>query len=269
MSFLIVFITRRPSFTRTFSTRHGLPARLELRRFHPVDANRYFLFLRDSNIRALRNVFSGARFIGTSPIYTNEKVTWKVMNYPGPWVPETDGATADRVHATYFDMAEETDENVDVLRRRVVKHDALRESLEAARVVDRDGQLVLETDVVVVGSGAGGSLVCGGACGSGGLLRGRRAAREDEAADPHRREGRLHRARRIPPARAPDDAAHVRDGILGSRGLWPDDPDGVHRSGDRKAGRWVRDDEPRPGLRPSETGHQGLARSLRRRVRLR
>src|SRR4030095_13310907 len=159
MRCLIDFINILPSFTRTFSTRHGLPARLELRRFHPVDANRYFLFLRDSNIRALRNSFSGARFIGTSPIYTNEKVTWKVMNYPGPWVPETDGAPADRVHATSFDMAEETDENVEVLRRRVVKHDALRESLEAARVVDRDGQLVLETDVVVVGSGAGGSFV--------------------------------------------------------------------------------------------------------------
>src|SRR5262245_7975592 len=83
MRFLIDFINILPSFTRTFSTRHGLPARLELRRFHPVDANRYFLFLRDSNIRALRNIFSGARFIGTSPIYTNEKVTWKVMNYPG------------------------------------------------------------------------------------------------------------------------------------------------------------------------------------------
>jgi choline dehydrogenase-like flavoprotein len=159
MRFLIDFINVLPSFTRTFSTRHGLPARLELRRFHPVDANRYFLFLRDSNIRALRNIFSGARFIGTSPIYVNEKVTWKVMSYPGPWVRESEGATAGLAHTTSFDMAEETEENVAVLRRRVVRHDALRESLEAARVVDRNGQLVLETDVVVVGSGAGGSFV--------------------------------------------------------------------------------------------------------------
>ena len=159
MRFLVDFVNILPTFTRTFSTRYGLPARLELRRFHPVDANRYFLFLRDSNIRALRNIFAGARFIGTAPIYVNEKVTWKAMNYPGPWVRESEGATADLGRSTSFDMAEETDDNVAVLRRRVVRHDALGESLEAARVVDRDGQLVLETDVVVVGSGAGGSFV--------------------------------------------------------------------------------------------------------------
>ena len=159
MRFLIDFINILPSFTRTFSTRYGLPARLELRRFHPDDANRYFLFLRDSNIRALRNIFTGARFIGTSPIYTNEKVTWKIMNYPGPWVRETAKADADLGHATSFDMAAETEENVAVLRRHIVRHDALRESLEAARVIDRPDRLVLETDVVVVGSGAGGSFV--------------------------------------------------------------------------------------------------------------
>ena len=159
MRFLVDFVNVLPTFTRTFSTRYGLPARLELRRFHPVDANRYFLFLRDSNIRALRNIFSGARFIGTAPIYVNEKVTWKAMNYPGPWVRETDGATADLARTTSFDMAEETEDNVAALRRRVVRHDALGGGLEAARVVDGDGRLVLETDVVVVGSGAGGSFV--------------------------------------------------------------------------------------------------------------
>ena len=159
MRFLLDFINILPTFTRTFSTRHGLPARLELRRFHPDDANRYFLFLRDSDLRPLRNIFSGARFIGTAPIYVNEKVTWKLMNYPGPWVGEAEGATADRARSTSFDMAEETEDNVAALRRRVVRHDALRETLEVARVVDGDGPLVLETDVVVVGSGAGGSFV--------------------------------------------------------------------------------------------------------------
>jgi len=159
MRFLVDFVNVLPTFTRTFSTRYGLPARLELRRFHPVDANRYFLFLRDSNIRALRNIFSGARFIGTAPIYVNEKVTWKAMNYPGPWVRETDGATADLGRTTSFDMAEETEDNVAALRRRIVRHDALGGGLEAARIVDGDGRLVLETDVVVVGSGAGGSFV--------------------------------------------------------------------------------------------------------------
>ena len=56
-------------------------------------------------------------------------------------------------------MAQETDDNVAVLRRRVVAHGALREGLEAARIVGGSDRLVLETDVVVVGSGAGGSFV--------------------------------------------------------------------------------------------------------------
>ena len=86
MKFLIDFVDVLPTLTRTFSNRYGLPAWLQLRHFHPDDANRYFLFLRDSNIRALRNVFTGAKFIGTAPIYINEKVAWKVMRYPGPWL---------------------------------------------------------------------------------------------------------------------------------------------------------------------------------------
>ena len=59
MKFLIDFVNVLPTLTRSFSNRYGLPARLQLRWFHPDDANRYFLFLRDSNIRALRNIFSG------------------------------------------------------------------------------------------------------------------------------------------------------------------------------------------------------------------
>jgi choline dehydrogenase-like flavoprotein len=159
MKFLIDFLDVLPTFTRTFANRYGLPAHLEFRWFHPVDANRYFLFLRDSNLRALRNIFTGAKFIGTAPIYTNEKVTWKVMGYPGPWLQDPAKLLADRAHATSFDMAKETDDNVALLRRRVVTHDALRTGLEAARVVSGTDRLVLETDVVVVGSGAGGSFV--------------------------------------------------------------------------------------------------------------
>ena len=127
MKFLIDFVNVLPSLTRTFSNRYGLPARLQLRRFHPDDANRYFLFLRDSNIQALRNIFSGAKFIGTAPIYTNETVAWKVMRYPGPWLLDPAKPDADLAHATSFDMARETDENVAILRRRVVAHGALRE----------------------------------------------------------------------------------------------------------------------------------------------
>ena len=159
MKLLIDFLNVLPTLTRTFSTRHGLPARLQFRRFHPDDANRYVLFLRDSRVRPLRNIFSGAKFIGTAPIYTNEKVVWKTMNYPGPWVLDPTKPTADRGHATSFDMAKETDENVTTLRRRVVAHDTLRAGLETAAVVTGSDHLVLETDVIVVGSGAGGSFV--------------------------------------------------------------------------------------------------------------
>ena len=159
MKALIGFLDVLPTLTRTFSTRHGLPARLAFRRFHPDDANRYVLFLRDSELRPVRNIFSGAKYIGTAPIYTNEKVVWKVMNYPGPWVLDPTRPTEDRGHATSFDMAKETDENVAVLRRRVVGHDALRAGIETAGVATGSDRLVLETDVVVVGSGAGGSFV--------------------------------------------------------------------------------------------------------------
>jgi len=159
MKFLIDFVNVLPTFTRTFSNRYGLPARLQLRRFDTDDANRYFLFLRDSSIRALRNVFAGAKFIGTAPIYTNEKVAWKFMRYPGPWLLDPAKPDADLAYSTSFDMARETDENVAALRRRVLAHGALREGLEAAKVVGGSDGLVLETDVVVVGSGAGGSFV--------------------------------------------------------------------------------------------------------------
>jgi choline dehydrogenase-like flavoprotein len=158
MKLLIDFLNVLPTLTRTFSTRHGLPARLQLRRFHAADANRYFLFLRDSSLRPLRTIFMGAKFIGTAPIYTNEKVVWKAMGYPGPWVRDPATAAMDRTHATSFDMARETDENIAILRRRVVPHAGVRTGMESAAVAASD-QLVLETDVVVVGSGAGGSFV--------------------------------------------------------------------------------------------------------------
>ena len=159
MKFLVNFLNVLPTFTRSFATSHGLPARLQFRHFRADDANRYFLFLRDSDLRALRNIFSGAKFIGTVPLYTNEKVVWKLMNYPGPWLLDPSKPKADLAHATSFDMAAETESNVADLRRRVVPHDKLRTQLEAARVVGGSNDLVLETDILVVGSGAGGSFV--------------------------------------------------------------------------------------------------------------
>src|SRR5262249_20082681 len=142
-----------------FATRHGLPAPLQFRRFHPDDANRYFLYLRDSGLRPLRNIFSGAKFIGTAPLYTNEKVVWKLMNYPGPWLLDPAKPTADRGRATSYELTQETDENVALLKSRVVSHAALRTDLKAAAVVNGSDHLVLDADVVVVGSGAGGSFV--------------------------------------------------------------------------------------------------------------
>jgi choline dehydrogenase-like flavoprotein len=159
MRTLINFLDLLPTFTRTFNTRLGLPANLRFRRFHTDDANRYFIFLRDSNIRTLRNIFTGARFIGTVPIYVNEKVIWKAIRYPGPWLLDAAKPHSDLAAATSFDMAQETDDNMAVLRRRVVAHEALPTALEAARIVSGPDHLVLETDVVVVGSGAGGSFV--------------------------------------------------------------------------------------------------------------
>lgn len=156
---LLDFLNILPTFTRTFATERGLPERLQLRRFRPIDANRYFLFLRDSGLRPLRTIFTGAKFIGTAPIYTNETVVWKAMNYPGPWLRDPARPNADRGSATSFDLARETDDNVATLRRRVVEGDVPRGGLDTAPVVKGTEGLVLETDVLVVGSGAGGSLV--------------------------------------------------------------------------------------------------------------
>ncbi len=161
MKFLIDFLNVLPMITRTFRRQHGVLPHGQLRHFHADDANRYFLYLRDSEIRALRNIFSGAKFIGTAPLYTNEKVVWRMMNYPGPWLLDPAKPAADRAHGTSFDMAAETESNVADLRRRVVPHDKLPTGLEAARVVEQSNSdnLILETDIVVVGSGAGGSFV--------------------------------------------------------------------------------------------------------------
>src|SRR5215469_3659960 len=159
MRTLVNFLDLLPTFTRTFNSRLGFEAHLRFRWFHTDDANRYFIFLRDSNIRTLRNIFTGARFIGTVPIYVNETVIWKAMRYPGPWLLDPSKPHSDLAAGTSFDMAQETDDNMAVLRRRVVPHEALSIALEAAQIVSGPDHLVLETDVVVVGSGAGGSFV--------------------------------------------------------------------------------------------------------------
>jgi choline dehydrogenase-like flavoprotein len=159
MKFLLDFVNILPTFTPTFSRRYGILRNFQLRRFTPDEANAFFLYLRDSDIRAIRNVFSGAKFIGTAPIYTNEKVVWKIMNYPGPWLLDSSKPTSDLAASTSYEMAAETESNVADLRRRVVPHDQLRAGLEAARFVSGSDFPTLETDILVVGSGAGGSFV--------------------------------------------------------------------------------------------------------------
>jgi choline dehydrogenase-like flavoprotein len=156
---LIDFLDILPTFTRTFATREDRFTPLHFRHFRTDDANRYFLFLRDSSIRAIRTIFTGAKFIGTAPLYTNEKVVWKIMNYPGPWLLDPSKPKSDLAQGTSFEMAAETESNIADLRRRVVPHDKLRTGLEAASVVSGSDYLTLETDILVVGSGAGGSFV--------------------------------------------------------------------------------------------------------------
>jgi choline dehydrogenase-like flavoprotein len=156
---LIDFLDILPTFTRTFAARKSVFTPLSFRDFHTDDANRYFLFLRDSGIRTIRNIFSGAKFIATAPLYTNEKVVWKIMNYPGPWLLDPSKPKSDLAYGTSFEMAAETESNIADLRRRVVPHHRLRTGLEAASVVPGSDHLELETDILVVGSGAGGSFM--------------------------------------------------------------------------------------------------------------
>jgi choline dehydrogenase-like flavoprotein len=157
MKFLVNFINVLPTFTPTFFSRLGLPGPFRLRAMHVDDANRFFLHLRDSGSRQMRNIFSGAKFIATSPLYTNERVAWRDMQYPGPWLLVPERPESDWARATSFDMAGETQENVAFLERNSVGLKNLREGLTAATVVPHPDRLVLETDIVVVGSGAGGA----------------------------------------------------------------------------------------------------------------
>ena len=159
MKTLIDFLNVLPTFSPTFFSRLGLPNALRLRRMHVDDANRYFLHLRDSGSRSMRNIFTGAKFIGTAPIYMNESVAWDDMRYPGPWLLDPQDPKEDLARSTSYDLAQETQANVALLRDQVVPHDALRGAMRAASVVGGSDRLVLETDVVVVGSGAGGAFV--------------------------------------------------------------------------------------------------------------
>lgn len=159
MRFLVDFINVLPSFTPTFFTSRGLPKRFRLRAMHVDDANRFFLHLRDSGSRQIRNIFTGAKFIATSPLYTNERVAWRDMQYPGPWLLVPERPESDWARSTSYELATETQANVAFLERNTVGSADLRTGLTAASVVPHADHLVLETDVLIVGSGAGGAYV--------------------------------------------------------------------------------------------------------------
>ena len=218
MKFLIDFLNVLPTFTRTFSDRHGLPARLQLQRFHPDDANRYFLFLRDSNIRALRNIFTGAKFIGTAPIYTNEKVAWKVMRYPGPWLLDPGEARrgSRARHLVRHGPGDRRERRRPAAPRRGPRRPARPASRPRA-------------------SWAGPTVSCWRPTWS--WWAPGRADRSWPRSSRPRREQRVLilekgdfvEPDRVPPARAAHDAAHLRHGVLGDRDLRPGDPHRLHR----------------------------------------
>jgi choline dehydrogenase-like flavoprotein len=158
MRTLVDFLNILPTFNPAFFSRRGLPV-LRLRAMHVDDVNRYMLHLRDSGVRAMRNIFTGAKYIGTAPLYMNETVAWKDMRYPGPWLLDPKHPKEDLGRSTSYDLAQQTQANVGLLRNRIITPDEVPGSLEAATVVGGGERLILETDVVVVGSGAGGSFV--------------------------------------------------------------------------------------------------------------
>ncbi len=158
MKFLVDFLNVLPTFTPTFFTRYGLPT-VRLRRLGPDDANRFFLHLRDSPGRALRNIFTGAKFIATAPLYGHEEIGWSEMDYGGPWILDPYDPDSDRERSTSYELAAVTQDNVSTLERSVVKHKDIAMRLSAAELIPSDKGLVIETDVVIVGSGAGGSFI--------------------------------------------------------------------------------------------------------------
>jgi choline dehydrogenase-like flavoprotein len=159
MRTLVRFLESLPTFTPLFFSESGLPT-FTLTGRTDADATRFFLHLRDSGFRALRSLFQGAKVIGTQPIYVNEPVVWRQMDYPGPWLLSSADVDADFRRPTSYDLAEDIEEGLATLRASVVPHDQLRSRMTAATVERDDAdKVVLETDIAIIGSGAGGGVV--------------------------------------------------------------------------------------------------------------
>jgi len=155
---LLGFVNRLPTLMPFFFSSWGLPT-FQLRELSDHDASRFFQRLRDSDLKALQSVFMGAKALAMQPVYSNEKVVWRQIGYPGPWIHDPAHLEADRSRPTGFDMAVEVEDGLATLRANVLTADTLESSLRAGTVLRRGDGFVVETDVVIIGSGAGGAVV--------------------------------------------------------------------------------------------------------------
>jgi choline dehydrogenase-like flavoprotein len=154
---LLDLVNVLPTFMPLFFTNWGLPT-FQLIWLSDEDAQRFFRRLRDSRLKALRSVFMGAKALAMQPVYTNERSVWRQIRYR-PWLDDSAQLTAERQSPTAFDMAIDVEAGLATLRENVLTIDTLEHRLRAGTVVRRGDHFVVHTDVVVVGSGAGGSVV--------------------------------------------------------------------------------------------------------------
>ena len=154
---LLDLVNVLPTFMPLFFSRWGLPT-FQLTWLSNEDAQRFFRRLRDSRLKALRSIFQGAKALAMQPIYCNEKSVWRQIGYR-PWLDDSRQLTADRHGPTAFDMAIDIEDGVATLRENVLTIDTLERRLRAGTVERRGDRYVVETDIVIVGSGAGGSVV--------------------------------------------------------------------------------------------------------------
>lgn len=154
---LLDFLDVMPTLMPLFFSTWGLPT-FRLIRLSDDDAQRFFGRLRDSRLKALRSVFQGAKALAMQPVYCNEKSVWRQIQYR-PWLDDPTDLHADRERPTAFEMAIEIEEGLAALRDNVLTADTLERKLRAGTVQRRADRFTIETDVVVIGSGAGGAVV--------------------------------------------------------------------------------------------------------------
>jgi len=155
---LLDFVNVLPTFMPLFFSAWGLPT-FQLVKLSDPDAERFFARLRDSRLKALRSIFQGAKALAMQPVYTNERVVWPHIGYPGPWLRDPSDPASDRREPTGFDLAIEIEEGLAILRDNVLSADTLASRLRAGTLRREGDRQIIETDLVIVGSGAGGAVV--------------------------------------------------------------------------------------------------------------